>query len=234
MRGLYAIVDLASLRARQIDPVAFSEAVLTARPAALQLRAKGASPRDTMALLRTLAPMCHRVSVPLVANDRPDWALFTGCDMVHVGQSDMPIDRVRRLAPGMGVGVSTHTTAELQAAIEGHASYVAFGPVFETMTKENPDPIVGIAGLYGARRVAAVACVPLVAIGGITRERASSLVGAADAIAVIGALLPPATVGGERRAMSDVLSEVAGRARELSGLFTLEPALVGAGDEAPR
>ena len=229
MRGLYAIVDLALLQARHIDPVAFSEAILSARPAALQLRAKGASPRDTLALLRTLAPMCHRVSVPLVANDRPDWALFTGCDMVHVGQTDMPIDRVRRLAPGLGVGVSTHTTAELEAAIQARASYVAFGPIFETLTKEKPDPIVGVAGLYRARARAALACIPLVAIGGITRERARAIVGAADAIAVIGALLPPATTGDEERTMSDVLSEVAGRARELSALFAIEPASAGAG-----
>src|SRR5258708_17834572 len=102
--------------------------------------------------------------------------------MVHGGQADMPIDRVRRIAPGIGVGVSTHTTAELEAALSAHATYVAFGPVFETPTKEKPDPIVGVARLYQARRAAAVACVPIVAIGGITRERASSLVGAADAI----------------------------------------------------
>lgn len=209
--------------------MAFSEAVLSARPAALQLRAKGASPRDTLALLRTLAPMCHRISVPLVANDRPDWALFTGCDMVHVGQTDLPIDQVRRLAPGIGVGVSTHTVAELESALQTRPSYVAFGPVFATLTKENPAPIVGVAGLCQARKHAAIARVPIVAIGGITRERASLLVGAADAIAVIGALLPTTTIGGETRAMSEVLSEVAGRARELSDLFALEPAPVGAG-----
>jgi len=229
MRGLYAIVDLASLHAREIDPVAFSEAILSARPAVLQLRAKGASPRDMFALLRTLAPMCHRISVPLVANDRPDWALLTGCDMVHVGQGDMPIDQVRRLAPGIGVGVSTHTLAELESALRARPTYVAFGPVFATPTKENPAAIVGVAGLCQASKYAAVAHVPIVAIGGITRERASLLVGAADAIAVIGALLPTPTIGGEARAMSDILSEVARRARELSDLFALEPAPVAAG-----
>src|SRR5579883_2868346 len=101
MRGLYAIADLAALAARRIDPLAFADAVLAARPAALQLRAKEAPPRDTLALLRALAPRCHGAGVPLVANDRPDLAVLAGCDAVHVGQDDMPVDRVLRIAPGL-------------------------------------------------------------------------------------------------------------------------------------
>src|SRR5579859_5956851 len=113
MRGLYAIADVGTLAARQLDPLAFAEAVLTVRPAAVQLRAKNAPARETLALLRALAPMCHRVGVPLVANDRADFALLAGCDLVHVGQEDMPVERVRRLAPGIGVGLSTHTLEQL-------------------------------------------------------------------------------------------------------------------------
>src|SRR5580692_9277912 len=109
MRGLYAIVDAGALDVRGLDPLAFAEAVLSVSPAALQLRAKNVSARETLALLRALAPMCHRSGVLLVANDRPDLALMAGCDLVHVGQDDMPIERVRRIAPGLGVGISTHT-----------------------------------------------------------------------------------------------------------------------------
>ncbi len=228
MRGLYAIVDVGALKARGLDPIAFAEAVLSARLAALQLRAKDAPPRDTLALLRELAPMCHRLSVPLVANDRPDWAVLAGCDMVHIGQTDMPIDRVRRLVPGIGVGVSTHDIAQLDAALAARPSYVAFGPVFDTATKVDPDPVVGASGLREAYKRARAAGIPLVAIGGITRDRARGLVGAADAVAVIGDLIPPTIVGEQRYSNGDALHEVAARARVLSALFETEPVLEAA------
>jgi len=228
MRGLYAIVDLGVLESRRIDPIAFAEAVLAARPAALQLRAKRAPPRDTLSLLRALAPMCHAVSVPLVANDRPDWAIMAGCDMLHVGQADMAIDQVRRLAPGIGVGVSTHTLEQLDAAIASRATYVAYGPVFETSTKQDPDPVVGISGLREAHTRAARAGIPLVAIGGITRERASGLVGIADAVAVIGELLPPPLACGEQFPAVDWLTGVTARALALGTLFAADGRRAGA------
>jgi thiamine-phosphate pyrophosphorylase len=225
MRGLYAIADVGTLRARRLEPVAFCEAVLSAPLAALQLRAKDATPRETLALLRAIAPMCRRSSVPLVANDRPDWAKLAGCDMVHVGQDDMPIERVRRLVPGLGVGVSTHNREQLDAALGARPSYVAFGPVFETTSKRNPDPVTGVVELREAYRRAVAARTPLVAIGGITRENAPSLLGATDAVAVIGELLPPPTVDGERLSTSETLYEVAARAHALSQLFGPEPVL---------
>jgi thiamine-phosphate pyrophosphorylase len=223
MRGLYAIVDLGRLEARQVDPVAFTRALLLARPAAVQLRAKGGSPRDTLSLLRELASACREACVPLVVNDRPDWAILAGCDMVHIGQSDIPIDQVRRLAPGVGVGVSTHTPAQLVAAIEARPTYVAYGPVFETSSKQNPDPVVGVAGLREAYRLASSAGVPLVAIGGITQERAGALAGIADAVAVIGELLPPPRVDRGPSPKSDWLAEVTERARALGEAFAHEP-----------
>jgi len=221
MRGLYAIIDLGALTVRRLDPVAFAGAVLRVGPAALQLRAKDTPSREVLALLRELAPMCHRAGVPLIANDRPDLALLAGCDMVHVGQTDMPIDRVRRITPGLGVGVSTHTLEQLDAALAAAPSYVAFGPVFETHTKTNPDPVVGIEGIRAASRRAAAAGVSLVAIGGITRENARDLVGLADAVAVVAELIPPPTA-------SDALLEVASRARTLHRMFVPEPARAGA------
>jgi thiamine-phosphate pyrophosphorylase len=227
MRGLYAIADVGMLAARQLDPIAFAEAVLSVRPAALQLRDKNAPARETLALLRALAPMCHRVGVPLVANDRPDFALLAGCDLVHVGQDDIPVDRARRLAPGIGVGISTHNAEQLEAALAMRPAYVAYGPVFETTTKVDPAPVVGFAGLRAAYAHTLAARVPLVAIGGISRERARLLVGAADAIAVISELLPPA-VTGSQRTTGDLLHEVESRARALHELFAPQPSRAGA------
>src|SRR5215472_7668942 len=125
MHGLYAIVDAGALDQSGLSPVAFAEALLSVRPVALQLRAKSISARETLALMRELAPMCHRAGVPLVANDRPDLAILAGCDCVHVGQTDMPIDRVRRIAPSLGVGVSTHNLEQLDAALAARPLYVA-------------------------------------------------------------------------------------------------------------
>jgi thiamine-phosphate pyrophosphorylase len=216
MRGLYPIVDVTTLAARGIEPLSFAQALLVARPAALQLRAKDLPPRDTLGLLRALASLCHNVGVSLVANDRPDLALLASCDLVHVGQTDMPIDRVRRIAPTLGVGVSTHTLEQLDAALSARPDYVAFGPVFETASKTQPDPVVGVAELRKAFARASLAKVPLVAIGGITFERAPALVGLVDAVAVIADLVPP-------EGTPDLLGEVTRRASALQSLFASPP-----------
>ena len=228
MHGLYAIVDAGALDQRNLDPLAFAEAVLSVSPAALQLRAKNVSARETLALLRALAPMCHHAGVRLVANDRPDLAILAGCDLVHVGQDDMPVDRIRRIAPGLGIGVSTHSLEQLDLALALRPDYVAFGPVFPTTTKKNPDPVVGVAGLSQAYARARAAGIPLVAIGGITYERARSIVAAADAVAAIADLLPPLVTAAGTRTTSEVLLEVAARARALNGLFSPPPVLAGA------
>lgn len=214
MRGLYPIVDVTSLVARGIEPLRFAQALLEARPAAIQLRAKDLPPRDTLGLLRALASLCHNDGVALVANDRPDLALLAGCDLVHVGQMDMPIERVRRIAPALGVGVSTHDMGQLDAALATRPAYVAFGPVFETDSKSNPDPVVGLGEVRKASARATLASVPLVAIGGITLERAAGLVGLVDAVAVIADLLPPADV-----AANDAMTYVTARARAFHALF---------------
>lgn len=223
MRGLYAIVDLSRLEAEEIAPIPFVQALLLARPAAVQLRAKDTPPRDALSILRTLAPLCHAISVPLVANDRPDWAILAGCDMVHVGQSDIPIDQVRRLAPGIGVGVSTHTLDQLDVALAARPSYVAYGPVFETRSKANPDPVVGPSGLREAFRRASSVRVPLVAIGGITTARARGLVGIADSVAMIGELLPVSIDGGGESRRAEDFAEVTARARAVGELFAGGP-----------
>ncbi len=220
MRGLYAIVDVGSLAARGLDPIAFAEAVLAVGPAALQLRAKNTPAREMLALLRALGPMCRRAGLILVANDRPDLAVLAGCSHVHVGQEDMPIDRVRRLAPEVGVGVSTHTLDQLEAALAAHPEYVAFGPVFETQTKKNPEPVVGTALLREAYARAVQARVPLVAIGGITRERARALVGMADAVAIVADLMPALESSNNGlRSAPDVMREVTDRARTVHETF---------------
>lgn len=186
-RGLYALVDTISLTRAGIDAIAFTRAVLAGRPALVQLRAKDRESGDHLALLRKLVSLCRAAGVPLFANDRADLALLAGCDGVHVGQDDMPIDEVRKIAPGLLVGVSTHTAEQFANAITSRPDYVAFGPVFETSSKEHADPVVGLDRL---RDLVKTTEMPVVAIGGITLERAPEIASIGAIGAVIGALVP--------------------------------------------
>lgn len=221
MRGLYAIVDTAALDRRGIDVVAFAEAVLAARPAAIQLRDKSSGVRRTLALLAELTKLAARASVPLYANDRPDLALLTGCPGIHVGQTDLPVPLVRALAARAGasftVGLSTYDEAQIDAAVAEGADYLGIGPVFGTQNKDDAEPPIGLPRLVAlAKHARALGYArPLVAIGGITLENAAAVGAVVDAAAVIGALLPIAS--GDAG-----LAEATGRAR------TLHAAILGA------
>ena len=128
------------------------------------------------------------ISVRLIMNDRSDLCLAAGFDGVHVGQDDLSPEAVRGIVgPDRWLGVSTHNPEQLRQADLTSADYVAIGPVFQTTTKEKPDPVVGLGGV---RRARALTRKPLVAIGGITRANAASAIEAgADSVAVISDLL---------------------------------------------
>jgi thiamine-phosphate pyrophosphorylase len=123
-----------------------------------------------------------------MVNDRADVARATDADGVHLGQDDLPVEMARRvLAPDKWIGCSTHSVGQVVEADRSTADYIAFGPIFLTASKENPDPVVGLEGLREARRATGK---PLVAIGGITLQNARELLAAgADSVAVIGDLL---------------------------------------------
>ncbi len=197
MRGLYAIADTGSLRARGITPLHFAGAVLPVRPAALQLRAKEDSPEEMLAILRALAPLCRGAGVPLVCNDRPDLAVAAGCDMVHLGQDDAPVEAARAEYPNLRAGLSTHDLGQLARALNMKPAYVAYGPVFATRTKRNPDAVVGLDGLRAASELARAHGIPLVAIGGITLETAPEVARWADCAAVIADIFPKDALSAE-------------------------------------
>jgi thiamine-phosphate pyrophosphorylase len=127
-------------------------------------------------------------SVRLIMNDRADLSLAADFDGVHVGQDDLSPESVRKIIGShLWLGVSTHNPEQLSEADLTSADYLAIGPVFATSSKEKPDPVVG---LEGVRRARALTRKPLVAIGGITRANAASVIEAgADSVAVISDLL---------------------------------------------
>ncbi|MGO8983745.1 MAG: thiamine phosphate synthase [Terriglobales bacterium] len=127
-------------------------------------------------------------SVKLIMNDRADLCLAASFDGVHVGQDDLSPEAVRKILGGaLFMGVSTHNAEQLAEADRTSADYLAIGPVFATGSKENPDPVVGLEGVRRARELTRK---PLVAIGGITRGNARSVLDAgADSVAVISDLI---------------------------------------------
>lgn len=123
----------------------------------------------------------------LILNDRAPLVAACGWDGVHVGQEDLAPRQARLLVGERAVvGFSTHNEEQIVAAMEEPVDYLAVGPVFTTMNKVNPDPVIGLEGVRRARRLTDR---PLVAIGGITRETVRAVIEAgADSVAVIGAI----------------------------------------------
>jgi thiamine-phosphate pyrophosphorylase len=127
--------------------------------------------------------------VQLIINDRVDIALATGAHGVHLGQDDMPPEAARRLlGTGAIIGYSTHNVEQAQKALTLPIDYLAIGPIFQTPTKTDTFPTLGLDGLRAVRQ--AIGEAQLVAIGGITHSNASKVIEAgADSVAVISALL---------------------------------------------
>jgi thiamine-phosphate pyrophosphorylase len=138
-------------------------------------------------------------NVVVIVNDRADLARMAGARGVHVGQDDIPPAHVRRLLGGDAViGLSTHTVAQVEAALREPVTYIAVGPVFRTLTKDTGYKAVGLEFVSMAARLAGD--VPIVAIGGITLGNAQSVIDAgAAAVAVIGDLLVTADPRGRAR-----------------------------------
>ena len=185
MPRLYVILD-AGLMTGSIEDTA--KKLTEAGVLALQYRNKKGSARDILADARKLAEFVRPKGVTFFVNDRPDIAYLAGADGVHVGQEDLGVEQARTvIGRDRWVGVSTHNEAQFRAALETSADYIAVGPVFGTATKENPDPVVGTEAI---RRLRLLTKKPIVAIGGITVERAAEVLQAgADSVAVISDIL---------------------------------------------
>jgi thiamine-phosphate pyrophosphorylase len=178
----------------------------------IQYRNKTASSRHLFEVSRTLAFSLASRGVRFVVNDRADIALLSGAGGVHVGQEDLGVEQARNICgKQLWVGVSTHTLDQVAAADRTSADYIAFGPIFPTTSKQNPDAVVGTELLHQARRMTAK---PLVAIGGITLERAAEVYAAgADSLAVIRDLICAPDPGAQARKYLELASSSAARNR---------------------
>jgi thiamine-phosphate pyrophosphorylase len=183
---LYAIVD-ASLYPNQDALTEFCEELAAGGVRLLQYRNKLGNARQMLEQARGLKLLLGG-SVKLMMNDRADLAVAAGFEGVHVGQDDLSPDSVRRIiGDQLWLGVSTHNPDQISLANVTSATYLAIGPVFSTVSKDKPDPEVG---LEGVRRARSLTRKPLVAIGGITRANCRSVIEAgADCVAVIADLI---------------------------------------------
>ena len=183
---LYAILD-ASEFPDTGTLLAYAEALAAGGVTLLQYRNKTGTARQMLEQARELKRLLGN-SVKLIMNDRADLCLAAGFDGVHLGQDDLSPEGARKvIGQKLWLGISTHNPGQLGEADATSADYLAIGPVFATSSKVNPDPVIGLEGVRGAR---ALTCKPLVAIGGITRANCRSVIEAgADAVAVISDLV---------------------------------------------
>ncbi len=191
---VYPIVDTAICAARGLDPVRLAAACFRGGARLVQLRAKEDSTAALLALADRLVAAGRATGALVVINDRADVAAISVAGGVHVGQEDIPVAAARAIVgAGLIVGVSTHTRDQIDRALDTSASYVAVGPVYDTRTKTTGYSARGLDLIaYAAGRGK-----PVVAIGGITLERAPEVLDAgASGLAVITDLL----VGGDPEA----------------------------------
>jgi len=182
---LYVILDAALL---PNDPVEFEKRLIQAGARLFQYLNKTAPARELLQATQALGVTARQEGGSFLVNDRPDIARLAWANGVHVGQDDLDVAAARAIV-GLEafVGISTHNMEQFKAAADTDADYIAVGPVFETRSKEKPDPVVGLALIREARRLTSK---PIVAIGGITLDRAAEVIAAgADSVAVISDIL---------------------------------------------
>jgi thiamine-phosphate pyrophosphorylase len=194
---IYPILDTQSLAANACEPETAARAWLDGGARILQFRHKGQWTRSVFEQAERVAGQCRERRAIFVINDRADVALLLGAGL-HVGQDDLAPGDARKLMGAEALlGYSTHNPHQLDTAAAEPVDYAAIGPIFGTASKQNPDPVVGLDEL---RRCRARCIRPLVAIGGITRETARAVFAAgADAVAVIGDLIPENCTSAELR-----------------------------------
>jgi thiamine-phosphate pyrophosphorylase len=201
IRGVLPILDIGPYVTRDRAPDVARE-LFKGGARAIQLRAKAAiSDRDLLQLARTIRTIARENDASFFVNDRPDIAMLTDADGVHLGQTDLPPREVRAWLPAsIAIGVSCHSVQDVERALaEGIASYLGFGPIFATTTKQNPDPVVGSSML--AEVVAAHRETCIVAIGGVTVERLSEVAATGvPAVAMISDLLSASDIEARMRA----------------------------------
>lgn len=162
---LYLVITSEFCAGRKVTEVL--EAAGRAGVKLVQLREKSLDKRALYPLALQFRDLCNEFGIQMIMNDHVDLALACGADGVHLGQSDLPIEAARRIAPDLLIGRSTHSVQQaLEAESEG-ADYVNLGPIYPTGTKQTP---VHPLGLDIIKEAAPRLKIPFTVMGGI-KER---------------------------------------------------------------
>jgi thiamine-phosphate pyrophosphorylase len=186
LSGLYIILDPSVCPARPLTEVLTAAA--EAGASIFQYRNKTASMKEAYVEALALRQAAAKAGVLFIVNDRCDLALAVDADGVHLGQGDLPLDLARKV---MGqdklIGISTHNPDQVREATAGKPDYLGFGPIFEPGSKQDHDPVVGLAGLRAMRPLTSL---PVFAIGGIQVDQVGEVTRCgANGVAVISAII---------------------------------------------
>ena len=194
---LYAVTDRAWVGRQSLYEQV--ESALRGGATMVQLREKQLDAEGILREARELAHLCKQYGVPFILNDNVDLALACGADGVHVGQDDLAAAEARRkLGPDKIVGVSAHNVAEALAAVRDGADYLGSGAVFGSTTKTN----VHALPHETLREICRAVDIPVVAIGGITKDNLPQLAGTGiDGVALVSAIFAAPDIEAECRAL---------------------------------
>lgn len=183
----YPILDTLALAPSGVTPLQMSSALLATGIRILQYRHKAEWQQSHFDEAAAIARKCEDAGVLFVLNDRADFAKLLK-SALHIGQDDLSPGAARKIVIDEVIGYSTHNRGQLRIADKHPVEYLSLGPIFNTSSKEKPDPVVGIDGL---RELRPLTTKPLCAIGGITLANArAALAAGADSVAIISGLLP--------------------------------------------
>lgn len=203
---LYAVTDRAwTGRQTLYEQV---ESALRGGATCVQLREKHLSEEEFLAEAIEMHTLCARYGVPLIINDRADIAVQSGAEGVHVGQKDRPARDVRRLiGEDRILGVSARTVEQALAAQEAGADYLGVGAVYGTSTKEDAVAV----SHETVRRIREAVSIPIVAIGGITRDNLPGLSGCGvDGVALVSAIFGAGDIEAECRELLALSRQMTG------------------------
>lgn len=202
--SLYVITDRRTAGERPIPLVV--EAAIRGGASVVQLREKGATTREMLALGRALLKLTRQAGLPLLVNDRIDVALALDAEGVHVGHDDMPAGLARGLiGPDRILGVSAETVEQAQEAEAAGADYLGVGDIFGTSSKPDAKEPIGLGRLA---EIAQLVSIPVVGIGGITLENAAVVIQAgARGVAVIRAVVGAPDPAAAARRLRQIVEE---------------------------
>jgi len=205
---LYLVTDRDLSRGRSTLDIV--EAAVRGGVSCVQLREKTVSAREFIQEARSIQAFLKACRIPLIINDRLDVALAVGADGVHLGQKDMPLAMARAIVKDtLVIGISVESTADAVTAERDGADYLGVSPIFDTPTKTDTAPALGVKGLQRIRQAVSL---PLVAIGGLNHHNAAAVIqNGADGVAVVSAI---AAADDPRQAAADLRKTIR-RAREM-------------------